>query len=775
MATTTVTRSDGKVIISTVLDNSQIPKGVKEIKGALGGLDSVVKNLGAAIAGAFSVAAIVGFAAESVKAANQLADALTGLKSILDGQGRSFSDAQKFLEEYTEDGLVPMANAITAYKNLASRGYDDSQIRQTLVALKDASAFGRAASYSMGEAVESATEGLKNENSVLVDNAGVTKNVAKMWEEYAASIGTTANNLTQQQKIQAEVNGILTESRFQAGDAAKVAGTLSGQLAQLSVNFTNLKVAVGNALKPIVQSFLPVINVAIATLTRFANAVASVVGALFGSATSGTAEATQKVADGFNGAADGAEQLAKSTEKAGKAAKKYLAGFDEITKIGDPSGGSGSGSSASTGSTTSVNVPVSTDGDVDDKLSPKIQAVVDKIKQLIEPLKNIDFTPAAEAFGRLYEAVTPLTAMLFSGLEWAWHNILVPLTEWTIEDLLPAFLDLLSGAFNVLSEVLIILQPYAQWLWDSFLAPIAEWTGGVIVDILKSFADGLSAISDWISENQPLVEAFLVIIGSFAAAWALVSGALAAWNIVVGIWSSLGTIATAVTTAFGAAVAFLTSPITLTVAAIAALIAIIVLLVKNWDTVKETAAKVWDFIQVVWSGVSIWFEDQILTPLVNGFKGMVNGIIGFINGMISAVENGINHLIGAVNKLSFTVPDWIPEIGGSKIGFNLSKVNFPKIPYLAKGAVLPANKPFLAMVGDQKHGTNVEAPLETIQEAVALVMEDYAATNLAGQEAIIAVLREILEAVLGIEIGDEIIGQAVARYNRKVAVMRGGA
>jgi hypothetical protein len=54
-------------------------------------------------------------------------------------------------------------------------------------------------------------------------------------------------------------------------------------------------------------------------------------------------------------------------------------------------------------------------------------------------------------------------------------------------------------------------------------------------------------------------------------------------------------------------------------------------------------------------------------------------------------------------------------------------------------------------------------------------MDDYAASNLAGQEAILAVLRDILEAVLGIEIGDDVIGQAVARYNRKVAVMRGGA
>lgn len=52
----------------------------------------------------------------------------------------------------------------------------------------------------------------------------------------------------------------------------------------------------------------------------------------------------------------------------------------------------------------------------------------------------------------------------------------------------------------------------------------------------------------------------------------------------------------------------------------------------------------------------------------------------------------------------------------------LRTISVPSIPHLAQGAVLPANRPFLAVVGDQKHGTNVEAPLSTIQAAVAEVM-----------------------------------------------------
>jgi len=74
------------------------------------------------------------------------------------------------------------------------------------------------------------------------------------------------------------------------------------------------------------------------------------------------------------------------------------------------------------------------------------------------------------------------------------------------------------------------------------------------------------------------------------------------------------------------------------------------------------------------------------------------------------------------------------------------------------------------VVGDQKHGTNIEAPLATIQEAVALTMGDFTA----GQEATVQVLTDILQAVLGISIGDGQLAAAVDRYHSRRAVMRGG-
>lgn len=860
-------KADGKVVISTALDNKGLEKGINNVSGKLGGLKGVVGKLGAAVAAAFAVQKIVQFGAESVQAARELSDAMTGLQSIMEGQGRSFSQAQKFIDEYVSDGLVPATNAITAYKNLALRGYDDSQIQQVMVALKDSAAFGRQASYSMGQAVESATEGLKNENSILVDNAGVTKNVAKMWDEYARSIGTTSNNLTQQQKIQAEVSGIMEESKYQTGDAAKVAGTFSGQLMQLSFNFNNLKVAVGNAIIPIAQKILPVINGIVSALVRMANTFSAVITSIFGgtrkeiqAAGAAAAGANSAIGSSAGAAANGEGELADATKKAGKAANGASSSIDELNVIQQDTG-SGAETATGGGSTGSAGgIEVVGQEEVEDQLSPQIQKIVDKVQQLLEPLRNINFEPLAAAFGRLKEAVAPLGKTLFAGLEWAYYNLFVPLAAWTIQDLLPAFLDLLAAACDVLSAAVEALKPLAKWLWDKFLKPIAAWTGGKIVDTLHVLTDALTGVSGWISENQGLVQAMTITAAAFMAVWkgteigawiinagglagiigkvtkaikdgtiakiadkaedmqiialyigdfvkalastitsivsrtaawigetaAKVASTAAEWAHVAATtaWNAVAAIAEAVTWAFGAAVAFLTSPIGLVILAIGALIAIVVLLVKNWDTVKATAIAVWDGIKAVWGKVCGWFTTTVIDPLtkawdtfktgflelwdgiVNGIKGAINGIIGFINGMINAVVDGINWIIDAVNTLSWDIPDWpiFGDYAGQTFGFNITPITAPQIPLLAQGAVLPANKPFLAMVGDQSRGTNVEAPLETIKQAVAEVV-----AKMGGAQEFTA------QQPIEVSLDGEVIYRALARIAASRGVGIGGA
>ncbi len=210
--------------------------------------------------------------------------------------------------------------------------------------------------------------------------------------------------------------------------------------------------------------------------------------------------------------------------------------------------------------------------------------------------KKLDFTPLLKSIDRLLKSIEPLTKNVFDGLGWFYENILLPLAGFTITEVIPNFFDLLSGAIDVVNSVINALKPLGKWLWDSFLKPMADWTGGVIVDVLSNVSDGLESISNWIDNNQSKIETLAVIVGSFAAAWGLVNGAMLIWNVVGGI-------AAGVTSVLAGAVAILTSPITLVIVAIGGLIAAGVLLWKNWDKIIESATKLGSWIGEKWDGV----------------------------------------------------------------------------------------------------------------------------------------------------------------------------
>ena len=207
--------------------------------------------------------------------------------------------------------------------------------------------------------------------------------------------------------------------------------------------------------------------------------------------------------------------------------------------------------------------------------------------------KTLDFTPLLNSIDGLLKAIQPLTQNIGDGLAWFYEKVLLPIAGFTITEVIPTFLDILSGAIKVVNSVIDALKPLGKWLFDSFLSPLAEWTGGVIADVLEKIADGLTSISDWIDKNQKTVETFVIVVSSFAAAWALVNG-------VVTIWTTISTIAAGATgilagaaSVLAGAIAFLTSPIVIAIAIIGSLIAAGVLLYKNWDEVSTWAKKSW--------------------------------------------------------------------------------------------------------------------------------------------------------------------------------------
>ena len=136
---------------------------------------------------------------------------------------------------------------------------------------------------------------------------------------------------------------------------------------------------------------------------------------------------------------------------------------------------------------------------------------------------------------------------------------------------------------------------------------------------------------------------------------------------------------------------------------------------KVFNDIKTEVLKIWNSL---WSSLR-----SVVNTAWNGIKTVLNSILSGMERMVNGLITGINMMIQAVNNLDFDIPDWVPMIGGENVGFNIPELSSITIPRLAQGAVIPPNKQFLAMLGDQNKGTNIEAPLDTIVEAVMQALD----------------------------------------------------
>ncbi|MFH1984120.1 MAG: hypothetical protein ABIL58_19955 [Pseudomonadota bacterium] len=243
----------------------QAMKSVDDFKLKVSGLEQQLQSL-ASVAVLYKLASGL---KESLNAFEVAQNSLKGLAGVARYNGVEIGEAMQAASAMTEDGLMNIAASSKSLQNLLSRGFKIDEALTMLGRLKDAAAFNRAGSLSMAEAVESATEGLKNENSILVDNAGVTKNVSVMWKEYADSIGRGVQSLTLAEKRQAEYNGILRETEAQAGNAARAADGMTGAKARLSTQVLTLKTALGESLVPAFKVVATVGGTVVQTIKAF--------------------------------------------------------------------------------------------------------------------------------------------------------------------------------------------------------------------------------------------------------------------------------------------------------------------------------------------------------------------------------------------------------------------------------------------------------------------------------------------------------------------------
>lgn len=360
-----------------------------------------------------------------------------------------------------------------------------------------------------------------------------------------------------------------------------------------------------------------------------------------------------------------------------------------------------------------------------------IQAIADAFQKVLDIINrlvwdtaqwagSLNFYPLLNSIKNLFESMSPLIEAIGSFLERLYTNIILPMLTWLIESGLPALINVLAGLFNFLGE--------HQWIVDAIgTALVTAFATSKIVPLIATIS---SAVLGFVGHIGTLI------------------------NILKGGGGLIGVIGKVVST-FGIV------PI-----AIATAIAAIILIATHWDQLKAVMSKLIDWIKGVFA--TDWHAQfgvlgDVVEVFLNSFKGIfnsikqicsgfvtflkgvfsgnvnmalkgilnilrgaanliysifkapVNMVIALFNGLNQAIINAINGLVDGLNHIK--VPDWVPGIGGK--GINLSHANYTRIPYLAQGAVIPAGNPFLAVLGDQTKGNNLEMPENLLRKIVS--------------------------------------------------------
>ena len=339
---------------------------------------------------------------------------------------------------------------------------------------------------------------------------------------------------------------------------------------------------------------------------------------------------------------------------------------------------------------------------------------------------NLDFYPLLESISNLTSTFAPILESIGNVLEWIYNNIVLPMLKWLIETGIPTVINLVSDLAGFFADHQSIIETFGTALIGAFAA---TKIAGLALSIGKS-------ISTIMLYAKGLI--------------ALMTGS-------GGIIGGIKAIATAI------------GPGGIFAIAVGACIAIGVLLYKNWDKIKEVAGKVWDWIKnktvtfvndignklrnlgtkmsTIWDNMkstahqkwnAIWstignLVERIKNGIVGKFTSAKNKVVDIFGGIKDNIRNILNKVIGIVNgaigtvnsaiggiESAFSFGPWeVPTpFGSRRIGFTASFPRVPTIPYLAKGAVIPPRSEFLAVLGDQKNGRNLEAPEDLLRQIV---------------------------------------------------------
>ena len=496
-----------------------------------------------------------------------------------------------------------------------------------------------------------------------------------------------------------------------------------------------LKAALLTLAQPILQVVIPVFVKLVNILTQVVTAIAKFFGML-----SGKSWASQK------SAAQGLNDEQKALEGVGAAAKdasKSMASFDEINQLTDntASGAGGGGGAAST----EIAPDFSNLDMAEDKLHD-ILGLVGAIAAGLLAWKIASlFTNDLSKIWGIALAVAGAFALVYFWLD-AWNNGIdlqnflgmlaglaalavglaiafgpiaagIALVVGGLAMLVVGIKDVIENGFNLVNTLTIIAGLLAAGIGISLL------TGSWIPLLIAGFLAALVALVSFTGHGEELIQGLKNIIDGFGKFFKgvftgdmklAVEGIKQIWEGMKQTWNA---IVNSIKDAWNMFITWLQSKSPV----LAAFFQTVGKLVSDlYNSVKDILKGVVDFVVGVFTGdwTKAWEGVKEI------FKGIWNGIVAIIEAAINFIIDGINLLISALNTIHFEIPDWVPIIGGKSFGISIPLVSQVALPRLAEGAVIPPNREFMAVLGDQKSGTNIETPLETMVQAFKQAMNE---------------------------------------------------
>lgn len=308
---------------------------------------------------------------------------------------------------------------------------------------------------------------------------------------------------------------------------------------------------------------------------------------------------------------------------------------------------------------------------------------------------NLDFSPLLESFDNVLASANPVILAIGNLLLWFLNNVLLPITKWGLEQGLPEVFELIAASLDLLYSVIETLAPTAEWFWNTFLQPFGEWSGKVIIAALKKLVNALLKFSDWISENQSLVESATVAVLAFFAAWKF----LAFLNGVSQIIAKSGELIVMFLKMIDAI-----DPVALSISGIISLVAV---LARNWDKMTPKERMISGLLAAA-SAVGV------LAVALGALSGGVGAAV-----VAASLAAGIAAATIAINAGKRQTQSIYSNAGGGRSAKYASAASMYNMPRLATGTVVPPRAgEFAAILGDNKRETEVVSPLSTMKQAL---------------------------------------------------------